>query len=85
MERVKVQSSALAEIGYDESIETLEVAFHPTKAGVVRVFQYSPVHRFIHEEMVAEGASIGTIFHRYVRSQSSVSAVEVTHEQAVSA
>jgi len=61
MLRENVESSNLAEVGYDPVSETLEVMFH--SGGV---YQYYNVPQFEYDRMM-EAVSIGTYFNREVK------------------
>lgn len=60
--RVRVQSSVIAEIGYDHATMILEVAFH---AG--SVYQYSDVPAEVYHALVST-ESVGRLFDEEVRS-----------------
>ena len=62
MERVVVQSGAVASIGYDPATETLEVAF-PSGA----VWQYSGVAAHTHDEFL-HADSVGRYFAMFIRA-----------------
>ena len=64
MERKAVESSNLAEIGYDENDQTLEVKF---KKGVV--YQYYEVPSTTYEELI-EADSVGKAFQQLVKGGS---------------
>lgn len=63
MKRLPVESSNLAEIGYDPDTETLEVMFHHRG-----IYQYYNVPSFVHDRMM-QASSIGTFFNTEIRGQ----------------
>lgn len=77
MTRFPVESSNIAAIGYDPSTRTLEVQFHPNRYGMASVWQYSPVDAAIYEQMRTPLASVGRLFHEYVKTRSDVTAQKV--------
>lgn len=85
MQRVKVVSSNIAEVGYDAETQTLEVAFKPNRAGIVSVWRYSPVPQAVYDGMLAEDASVGSIVSS-VKAAPGIAAYKAGEEpQAVSA
>ncbi len=73
IERVKVSSSAFAEVGHDgEAI--LELKFHPRKDGWSAVWHYSPVSADTYNQILA-AESAGAAFHQLVRSNPDVSSL----------
>lgn len=70
MDRRPVKSSAIASIGYDESVGVLELEFHG--GAVYRYFLVQPsVHR-----MLAQAPSIGNAFRELVKDRYRVERVE---------
>ena len=63
MERVKVSSSNIRSIGYEESTKTLEIEF---KQG--SVYQYKGVPKNIFENLM-NANSHGTYFHSYIKDK----------------
>ena len=61
MERVPVNSSNLAAIGYDEASETLEVEFRNTG-----LYAYYNVPPFMHERLMA-APSVGAFFNTEIK------------------
>lgn len=61
MQRKSVSSSNIAEIGYDESSQILEVMF---KSG--SVYQYFDVPSHEYRDLMA-ASSFGSHFHQYIR------------------
>jgi hypothetical protein len=61
IETVPVQSSNLAEVGYDPELSILEVRF--LKSGV---YQYFGVPQYLYEQLLA-APSKGTFFNEYIR------------------
>ena len=82
MERIEVKSSALRAIAYDPATQTLEVVFPPTRSGVCVVWRYEPVPQSLVEQMLAEGASVGTVFHRAIKTSPLIEARRVGEEPA---
>ena len=62
MERIAVQSSNVAEVGYDPNTMTLEVAFH--SGGV---YQYFDVPEIVFQEML-RADSVGKFLHAQVKN-----------------
>jgi len=62
MERIPVQSSNLAAIGYDPASETLEVEF---LTGTV--YEYRNISQFIYDELM-NSPSRGSFFSREIRN-----------------
>lgn len=63
MERVSVNSSNIAEIGYDENSETLEVLFKND-----RVYQYFSVPGQVADELMTAG-SHGQYLNQHIKGQ----------------
>lgn len=61
MDRVPVESSNLASVGYEPGTATLEIEFH--KSGI---YQYFGVPAHVHEELMA-AASKGTYFDQHIK------------------
>jgi hypothetical protein len=59
VERTAVVSSNVAEVGYDEHTQTLEVAYRANRSGVVAVWSYAPVSLEAWQAMMAPGESVG--------------------------
>lgn len=62
MQRTSVESSAIAEVGYDATTNTLEILF---KSG--HVYQYFDVPQTTHDEFMA-APSIGQYYTSYIRN-----------------
>jgi hypothetical protein len=62
MNRIPVESSNIADVGYDETTMTLEVGFH---SGAV--YQYFDVPEAVHQEFMS-AASKGTYFNANIKS-----------------
>jgi KTSC domain len=62
MERTPVQSSNIVSVGYDSSVETLEVEF---KSGAV--YQYFNVPTLLYEQLMC-APSVGAFFNANVRN-----------------
>ena len=52
MNRIPVQSSNIASVGYDQDTKTLEIEFRPTKNKGSRVYIYFDVPYFIYSDLV---------------------------------
>jgi len=63
MDRTPVTSSNIAEVGYDESSNTLEIQFNDQS-----VYQYIDVPKTVFESLVS-AASVGQYFHANIRGQ----------------
>ena len=63
MERVQVESSNLASVGYDHDAATLEIEFH--NGGI---YQYSAVPQDIYESLINAGSK-GDYFNNYVKER----------------
>jgi hypothetical protein len=63
MQRQKVESSSISEIGYDEQFATLEIEFIDGK-----VYQYFDVPKAVHDELL-RSESIGKYFTTNVRGE----------------
>ena len=63
MDRIAVDSSNVAEVGYDEDAMVLEVEFHGGK-----VYQYHGVPVDVHREMMASG-SVGRFLNTRIKGQ----------------
>jgi hypothetical protein len=63
MERTAVDSSNVAEVGYDEDAMVLEVEFHGGK-----VYQYHGVPADVHAELMASG-SVGSFLSTRIKGQ----------------
>jgi KTSC domain len=61
MNRLKVESSNLASVGYDESTQTLEIEFNHGA-----VYQYSEVDKEVYDELM-EADSKGSYFNSCIR------------------
>lgn len=61
MNRLPVDSSNIAEVGYDEQFATLELMFRDG-----RVYQYFDVPKSVHEDLMG-AASIGKYFQSCIR------------------
>lgn len=61
MERESVESSNIAEVGYDAASATMEVMFHDGK-----VYQYFDVPAHVHDEMM-HADSVGRFFSANIR------------------
>jgi hypothetical protein len=59
MDRTPVVSSNVGAVGYDPHTQTLEVAFRPTRAGVIKVWSYAPVSPEAFQDMMVPGESVG--------------------------
>lgn len=81
MERLKVDSSAAAAVGYDPDTQVLEVEFHGKNGAPGKVWQYSPVSQAIYDEMMAPDGSIGRTLGQKVKANPAITAVDVTDEQ----
>lgn len=62
MDRIPVQSSNIASIGYDINIEILEIEFLNG-----RIYQYHNVPLAVHEELMT-ASSHGSYFNREIRN-----------------
>lgn len=62
MERIPVQSSNVAEVGYDPNTMTLEVAFH--SGGI---YQYFDVPEGLFQEML-QAESVGRFLNIYIKN-----------------
>ena len=62
MERISVQSSNVAEVGYDPNTMTLEVAFH--SGGI---YQYFDVPGSLFQEML-QAESVGRFLNLYIKN-----------------
>ena len=60
MTRQLVESSNVAEVGYDPETFRLEVKFKPNPAGHAAVWSYAPVMRAEYDAMI-HGASVGRV------------------------
>lgn len=83
MERMKVDSSAAAAVGYDPDTQVLEVEFHGKNGAPGKVWQYFPVSQSVYDEMMAPGGSIGRTLGQKVKADPAITEVDVTDEQAV--
>lgn len=63
MQRIKVSSSNLKSVGYDETMSILEIEFHGG-----RVYQYFNVPNHIYESLM-KAASHGKYFHAYIKDR----------------
>lgn len=63
MERLQVTSSNIAEIGYDDSMQTLEVMF---KSGLTYQYFNVPAHVF---EQLRHSDSVGKYFNAQIKGQ----------------
>ncbi len=61
MERISVESSNLASVGYDSVISTLEIEFHNG-----RIYQYFAVPQEIYDGLM-NAASKGSYFHNNIK------------------
>ena len=61
MNRLKVESSNLASVGYDESTQTLEIEFNQGA-----VYQYSEVDKEVYDELM-EADSKGKYFNSEIK------------------
>lgn len=61
MNRTPVNSTNIAEIGYDQSTMTLEIVFH--HGGT---YQYFDVPEVVYQELMS-ASSIGTFFHSNIK------------------
>jgi hypothetical protein len=59
MTRTLVESSNVAEVGYDPNTFRLEVKFKPDRSGRSAVWSYVPVMHAEYEAMTAPGSSVG--------------------------
>ncbi len=82
MTRVPVLSSAIAEIGYDESTHLLEVMFPGRGATPPQVWSYQPVDVRIYEELMSPGAAIGSLFAVLVKRNPLIVATRVEDSAA---
>jgi hypothetical protein len=73
---VPVQSSALAEIGYDAERQILQVKHHPNKSGIASSYQYVGVPMFMWAMLGEPGASIGQVMVK-VRKMDGVTSVKI--------
>lgn len=66
--RVPVQSSHVAEVGYDDDFQILEVAYKDANGEPTSVYQYAGVPRNEWARLWGEGASIGRIINEIKRA-----------------
>lgn len=64
MERVKVESSQLASVGYDESKQQLEIEFHGGS-----IYVYDNVESQLHSDLIT-AKSVGSFFINNIKRQS---------------
>jgi hypothetical protein len=75
MQRQSVHSSNIAEIGYDEELQTLEVVFRNGTA-----FNYFGVPVEVADSFVA-AESVGRYFHQHIRGMFAVGRIELAPEE----
>ena len=63
MNRIPVSSSNIAEVGYDEQSNTMEILFTNHS-----VYQYFDVPKNVHNALIS-AASVGQFFHQQIRGQ----------------
>lgn len=63
MDRIKVQSTDINSIGYDEKSRTLEIEFHTGN-----VYQYSGVEIRLYNQLI-NASSKGSFFHRFIKDR----------------
>lgn len=63
MKRERVNSSNLKSVGYDPTVQVLEIEFHDGS-----VYQYTGVPQTIHSELM-RASSHGSYFHKNVREK----------------
>jgi len=77
MNRVKVASTSLASVGFDEELRIMHVEFVRSSGSELTVYEYrenGPTAdlKAAYEMMMAPGASIGTVYHKHVRTNPDV-------------
>jgi len=76
IERTRINSSAIAEIGYDENSMILEVTFNRGSMPKNVVYQYSNVPKSVFDEIM-KADSKGTFFRQNIRDQYTYVCVDV--------
>ena len=61
IQRQKIESSHLKEIGYEEDVEVMDIQFHNGS-----VYRYFDVQKDVYDALMND-VSPGTFFHRHVR------------------
>lgn len=84
MERVKVESSALSAVAYNQVTETLEAVFHPNKVGFASVWHYKPVSQAQYDAFLEDGASVGRVY-QALKSTPGIESFKVGEEPAEAA
>jgi len=64
MERIRIKSSDIRSVGYDESAQILEIEFH--HGGI---YQYFSVPKKIFEDLVKSISSHGQFHTRYIKNR----------------
>jgi hypothetical protein len=64
MERIRIKSSDLRSVGYDESTQILEIEFH--HGGI---YQYFSVPKKIYEDLIKSISSHGQFHTRYIKNR----------------
>ena len=64
MERIRIKSSDLRSVAYDESAQILEIEFH--HGGI---YQYFSVPKKIYEDLVKSVSSHGQFHTRYIKNR----------------